>query len=79
MVVALAEETSRVGADHGCTVWTLPDGLHASYTKAGSLELQTAVSQNQGNPEWLALGSGHMDSNLRSPGGFMLTHAQLVR
>ncbi|CAJ1440009.1 unnamed protein product [Effrenium voratum] len=33
VVVALAEETSRVGADHGCTVWTLPDGLHASYTK----------------------------------------------
>ena len=28
-VEALAEETSRFGSEHGCTVWTLPDGLRA--------------------------------------------------
>ena len=35
--------------------------------------------KNRRTPKWLALVNGHMDSNLRSPGGFSLTQTQLSK
>ena len=33
----LAEEVSHIGAEHGCAVWLLPDGLHVQFDSTSSV------------------------------------------
>ena len=43
------------------------------------LDTNVAVGvKNRVTPKWVALVSGHMDQNLRSPGDFILTHTHIA-